>query len=632
MNIKKYLSASTNFHKFFLILSIAIFGALLLPKISLASWSVWTEDLLIDKIRPDYNPDSKPSSITIKGAKNEWVAFQIVALPSGENASNFVPSVQSPLINNEGNIIDTSNFVFYIINYHKLDSSEVVYGLPGDWPDACVPYKDRWYNETRNGPEAGWGQTVIDGRAQPFLIELYIPENAIPGDYKGLIRLTADGSLSGARNLNQDIEINLTVWNFSLPSQWSLTNLWGATTGYWEFDTAAFGGRNDTKAREWLFRMAQSGLDHGIFFYSSSGRFSDGAKGTTPTFVDSNFVGSFGWKKFLDGTASQNYNPKPYKRTSVFSTRSSDGFVSWTQNVSYLDNWATWIIANGYNLHTIFVDKFADEPHDVSSYVSSHNTRHNGYPNRPYEFYTASISAVYPPNTGFWSSSYKQLWCVKDVYSFYRPFNWGEPFGNPSDFNDRKSRYGDILWLYFAGDSDRDAYNFPPTRTAGSPMIDAYARQNAFIALENWVFKATGIHYWTVNYNWARTTDQVWEDVSPFGAHYNGDGIYFYPGRPNGSNHDIGGVHEIPIESLRLKLFRWGAQIYEYANLLKIIGKSSVADTQIANMITFNIPNGITIHSVDNWNSARDFMASEIAGNMSLDTIPPAAPAGLSVI
>ena len=44
----------------------------------------------------------------------------------------------------------------------------------------------------------------------------------------------------------------------------------------------------------------------------------------------------------------------------------------------------------------------------------------------------------------------------------------------------------------------------------------------------------------------------------------NGDGTLFYPG-----NHQIiGGTHDIPIESLRLKLIRDGYEDYEYLKLL----------------------------------------------------------------
>ena len=55
-----------------------LFFCFLLPQGALASWSVWTEPLLIDKPQPAYNPASKPTSITVKGARNEWVSFLVV--------------------------------------------------------------------------------------------------------------------------------------------------------------------------------------------------------------------------------------------------------------------------------------------------------------------------------------------------------------------------------------------------------------------------------------------------------------------------------------------------------------------------------------------------------------------------
>lgn len=41
----------------------------LLPFEAFASWSVWTETMLVNKPQPTYNPTTKPTSIALKGAK-----------------------------------------------------------------------------------------------------------------------------------------------------------------------------------------------------------------------------------------------------------------------------------------------------------------------------------------------------------------------------------------------------------------------------------------------------------------------------------------------------------------------------------------------------------------------------------
>ena len=51
----------------------------------------------------------------------------------------------------------------------------------------------------------------------------------------------------------------------------------------------------------------------------------------------------------------------------------------------------------------------------------------------------------------------------------------------------------------------------------------------------------------------------------------NGDGSIWYPGKPS----VIGGTHDIPIESIRMKMLREGMQDYEYLNLLVTLGQTA---------------------------------------------------------
>ncbi len=74
----------------------------------------------------------------------------------------------------------------------------------------------------------------------------------------------------------------------------------------------------------------------------------------------------------------------------------------------------------------------------------------------------------------------------------------------------------------------------------------------------------------------------------------NGDGLLFYPGfagefgsSPGGANTpDIGGRHDIPIESMRLKLIRDALEDMEYFTLIDVAGKTSEANTYVNTMFT----------------------------------------------
>lgn len=63
----------------------------------------------------------------------------------------------------------------------------------------------------------------------------------------------------------------------------------------------------------------------------------------------------------------------------------------------------------------------------------------------------------------------------------------------------------------------------------------------------------------------------AWTDQSSFDG--NGDGTLFYPGTPA----MIGGEHDIPVESMRLKRIRDGREDFEYLTMLGRRGEEAEA-------------------------------------------------------
>jgi len=339
-----------------------------------AAWSVWTEPLIADKVKPDYNPAIKPTSIALKGAKGEWMAFFVV-MRADENTSTFVPSVQSTLISGANTIADT-NWTEYmvqnvitgnavtgadtkkyrcILNHtanatnnpvagatkamYWIEDTTVTSAVPNwasgtdywsgsykgqtsaTWPDVTVPYKDRYYGEIRNGTEQGWGKTVPANTTQSFLFEIYIPTDAVAGTYVGTVRIVGQG----ASTLTQDISVTLTVWNFTLPLNWSYPSL-VSQNGY-EILSTVMGTRQ--KANDFF---ARSLVDHGLWIYAQdsyvqpSYAITTGALNFTTGFADANY----GFKRWLDGTVTNNANsPRPYLgiKPKAFDPRSDSGSV-----------------------------------------------------------------------------------------------------------------------------------------------------------------------------------------------------------------------------------------------------------------------------------------------------------------
>jgi hypothetical protein len=624
---------------FFLLVPLVLILTILLsnPAKSQSTWSVWTETLIIDKVRPSYDPPVKNTSITIKGAKGEWLAFYVV-MKGNENISGFVPSVQSTLTNG-ANTIPDSNWDFYMVQYVNTTVSTYTGGSAGEWPDPCVPYHDRFFGETRNGTEQGWGKTVSDGDTQPFLFEIYIPQDAVAGIYTGTARIAAIGNVSDA--VIQDITVSLEVWNFTLPVTWSYGSIFGfsrysGVQGAWT--------RADYKYAHDMF--AKSAVDHGMWLYGGDS-YTDPTVNTTTgaiNFEDGNFndemsCGSngceWGYKKWLDGTVPNvGYSPRPYLgfRPKIFEMRTTAGnpWIALNHNSTkldkYFDDLDAFIDTNGYGTYTKFVSKIIDEakpPACCSTTVSTDSdmAMTGGRTNRTYfwPYQTIGVAGCGPNDCPTLNNkSYHLGWTNLNINGFIRPLVPQAGNYPRSAFDDRLADKGDLLLIYSAESSKQD-YNGNQTEANAmdSWFIDTIVggRENAAGPLSMWQFNVSGFHYWqtVMCFN-----NMNWNDSDCGYANTNGDGFTWYFGKTSSVNeNDIGGIHDIPIESLRMKLWRYGMNILEYAKLLEAAGKTSIANTQISNMINYS-ESGNAWGSVSAWESARESMAMEIlSGNTS---------------
>ena len=131
------------------------------------------------------------------------------------------------------------------------------------------------------------------------------------------------------------------------------------------------------------------------------------------------------------------------------------------------------------------------------------------------------------------------------------------------------SQPGKELWLYTAcGSFGCDDDQGPAWDGWAGYAIDQPASQSRAVGWLTYLYSSLGELY----YNTTVALPQAWEDQYRFGG--NGDGTLFYPGLPKGPPEDadpgdeievgdapaIGGEHEIPIESIRLKRIRDGAR------------------------------------------------------------------------
>src|SRR5262249_22908814 len=100
-------------------------------------------------------------------------------------------------------------------------------------------------------------------------------------------------------------------------------------------------------------------------------------------------------------------------------------------------------------------------------------------------------------------------------------------------------------------------------------IIDAPAIDNRIMAWMSFTYDIPMELYYAVAVNYRRP--DPWRDLYSYAS--NGDGVLVYPGTPA----RIGGEHDIPLASIRLKMIREGREDYEYLRLLVDRGDPALA-------------------------------------------------------
>jgi MYXO-CTERM domain-containing protein len=111
-------------------------------------------------------------------------------------------------------------------------------------------------------------------------------------------------------------------------------------------------------------------------------------------------------------------------------------------------------------------------------------------------------------------------------------------------------------------------------------FIDEPAISNRMMQWMDFDYQVSAELYYDTTYAMSTASQDSWTTQYEFGN--NGDGSIFYPGKPS----VIGGTHDIPIESFRMKMLREGMQDYEYLNMLTTLGDGAFAQTELAKVVT----------------------------------------------
>ena len=542
--------------------------------------TVWTA-VASEKIRPETAARSD-SSISLAAAKNEFEAFQVVVTGPATGVSASASELTGP-----GKIGAPKLFREELINVQNPSAAD---GATGRIPDALVPDVDEVVGEKRNA----FPFDVPAGESRAIWVDYHVPQDAPAGTFQGTVTIhTAQGDTA--------VPVQLTVWDFALPSTSSLKTSFTMSYG----GVSKVHGVSGEALTELRQKYTQLALDHRI---SLSDLWDDGQANNW-----SHFDNAYG--PFLDGNATTQL--RGAKLTSLHSGAnlgSAGEHADWAAHFKsrgwfdrlfqYTCDEPPLTCSWGDIASRAQLAKQADPAFRTLVTTDVDQATQNGVlssidvmvplvnfmddrPSSAYGWTDGGEKA--PAYDGFLhSGGEKELWLYESCMS--HGCGGTVDIGNPSADQ-----------LYFTG--------WP------SYMIDASATRSRALEWFSFRYGATGELYYETTQ--AFYSHDAW--VSQWDFSGNGDGTLFYPGTVG----KIGGSVDVPVASLRMKMIREGMEDYEYLKLLSDLGGAGEAK-QIAQQL---FP-----HAYQADVSPADLMAAReaIARSILARTGKSVPPAGIS--
>ena len=440
-------------------------------------------------------------------------------------------------------------------------------GSTGLWPDALIPDVDPYYGEQRN---AFVNYTVPANGRIVLWVDVLVPNPQRPGVYTGNIALSGQGFAS-------EVTLNLTVLNFAIPSTPTL----GSAFMIQDHSVLCKSHYNDQtcagdESKQWGLHSlyARAALENRITLARSwyLGKEEVPVSAAKKATFDRYILPLIQGRSPQDGAGLW----KPVRLDGAMLT--SLGIYGYENDHCLKDclgQWRAFAEERGF-AQRMFVYG-CDEPGVTqtkwTNCINRSTTARNIWPSLTV-LVTAPIQNV------------KLYGDVTKVDLLVVLLNFMHPKIDYTYQNvppgDQRAEYkgflendpmlpANRLWLYTSCMSygcDPRANNDPNSLYTGwaGYAIDAAATEARAMGWLTFEYDVSGELYYDV----ARGLETAWtDDLLREGA--NGDGTLFYPGKPA----EIGGTHDIPVESLRLKRIRDGREDYEYLHILKQRGKGA---------------------------------------------------------
>lgn len=510
-----------------------------------ADWQVWTLARTERVLRED--PAGTGIAVQLGAARNEWECFQV--LMRSDQPVTGIRLEPGDLKGPQGAVLPARDARLY--RQHQLEITIGSYRneafRPGWYPDPLIPF-DHPVTRQPLG-EARFKAIPFDlpaNETHGFLVDLYVPANAVPGVYRGDYRLTAPGRPAVT------IPVTLTVWKLTLPNVPTLQTALGSPASRLRihYQQRAKDGK-EAEPTDWAAveeQCAELLSRHRINATPPPGTLAVQAQPDGSFRIPKEQVDRF--REFVDRYHVNAFSvPRP---TSVV----KDPEAEREKLHAWLKAWDE--AARELNRpHVTFYTYLRDEPNDEEAYRFVQKW------GRAIRAARSVVKVLVVEQTWTQNEQWGDLYGAVDIWCPLWPL-----------FKEESARtrqaLGETVWCYTALCQREPT----PWWLLDTPLLNY--RVPTWIA---WRYGIRGLLYWGGMAYWQQV-DDPWTDPKTLdrrnrhpegkGPLYNGEGSLLYPGRAVGYD----GI----VESLRVKALRDSIEDYEYLAQLEAAGKRAQAE------------------------------------------------------